>query len=82
MKQCLECGTFSPDDTMFCAVCGKRFSDAIDISSAESDNFENVELSRNVQSQNTQNHGQAGVMRRDEPTRLKFLEPQVGDHLH
>lgn len=41
MKQCLECGTFSPDDTMFCAVCGKRFSDAIDISSAESDNFEN-----------------------------------------
>nr|WP_300819314.1 Trm112 family protein [uncultured Acetatifactor sp.] len=41
MKQCLECGTFSPDDTMFCAVCGKRFSDAIDVSSAENDNLEN-----------------------------------------
>lgn len=26
MKQCLECGTFSSDDTMFCSVCGKRFS--------------------------------------------------------
>lgn len=41
MKQCSECGTFSSDDTMFCAVCGKRFSDAIDISSAEIDNLEN-----------------------------------------
>lgn len=41
MKQCSECGTFSPDDTAFCAVCGKRFSDAIDVSSAESNNMEN-----------------------------------------
>ena len=41
MKQCSECGTFSPDDTMFCAVCGKRFSDAIDVSSAENNNIEN-----------------------------------------
>lgn len=41
MKQCSECGTFSPDDTMFCAVCGKRFSDVIDVSSAENNNIEN-----------------------------------------
>lgn len=40
MKQCLECGTFSSDDTMFCAVCGKRFSDAIDVSPDEIDNLE------------------------------------------
>ena len=40
MKQCSECGAFSPDDTMFCAVCGKRFSDAIDVSSAENNNIE------------------------------------------
>lgn len=31
MKQCLECGTFSSDDTMFCSVCGKRFSDTTDL---------------------------------------------------
>lgn len=36
MKQCLECGTFSSDDTMFCSVCGKRFTDAMDVSVAES----------------------------------------------
>ena len=24
MKQCLECGTFSSDDTVFCSVCGKN----------------------------------------------------------
>lgn len=41
MKQCSECGTFSSDDTMFCAVCGKRFSEAIDVSSAENNNIEN-----------------------------------------
>lgn len=41
MKQCSECGTFSPDDTTFCAVCGKRFSDATDVSSAENNNIEN-----------------------------------------
>lgn len=34
MKQCLECGTFSSDDTKFCAVCGKKFSDAVDVSPA------------------------------------------------
>lgn len=36
MKQCIECGTFSSDDTMFCSVCGKRFPDATDVLAAES----------------------------------------------
>ena len=31
MKQCLECGTFSSDDTTFCSVCGKRFSGATEL---------------------------------------------------
>lgn len=25
MKQCRECGTLSPDDTVFCYICGTRF---------------------------------------------------------
>lgn len=25
MKQCRECGTLSPDDTVFCYICGARF---------------------------------------------------------
>ena len=41
MKQCIECGTFSSDDTVFCSVCGKRFSDAMDVSVAENDKPEN-----------------------------------------
>lgn len=31
MKQCLECGTFSSDDTTFCSVCGKKFSGATEL---------------------------------------------------
>ena len=31
MKQCLECGTFSSDDTTFCSVCGTRFSGATEL---------------------------------------------------
>ncbi len=27
MKQCRECGTFSPDDTVFCYICGIKFPD-------------------------------------------------------
>ena len=41
-----------------------------------------MELSRNVQSGNTQNLGWAEVRQRGEPAQLKFLVPQVGDHLH
>ena len=41
MKQCLECGTFSSDDTVFCSVCGKRFSDATDVSVIENNKPEN-----------------------------------------
>ena len=25
MKQCRECGTLSPDDTIFCYICGTKF---------------------------------------------------------
>lgn len=25
MKQCRECGTLSPDDTVFCYICGTKF---------------------------------------------------------
>ncbi len=25
MKQCCECGTLSPDDTVFCYICGTKF---------------------------------------------------------
>lgn len=25
MKQCRECSTLSPDDTVFCYICGTRF---------------------------------------------------------
>lgn len=28
MKQCRECGTISPDDTIFCYVCGTKFIDS------------------------------------------------------
>lgn len=35
MKKCIECGTFSSDDTMFCSVCGKRFPDEMDALVAE-----------------------------------------------
>ena len=41
MKQCLECGTFSSDDTIFCSVCGKRFSDATDLPAVENNQSEN-----------------------------------------
>lgn len=41
MKQCLECGTFSSDDTVFCSVCGKKFSDATDVSVIENNKPEN-----------------------------------------
>lgn len=41
MKQCLECGTFSSNDTMFCSVCGKRFSDTTDVSMIENNKPEN-----------------------------------------
>ena len=41
-----------------------------------------VELSRNVQSENTQNLGYADIRQRNERAALKFLMPQVGDHLH
>lgn len=27
MKQCRECGTLSPDDTVFCYICGTKFND-------------------------------------------------------
>lgn len=27
MKQCRECGTLSPADTVFCYICGTRFPD-------------------------------------------------------
>ena len=39
----------------------------------------NLELSRNVQSENTQNLGWADIMQRDERAACKFLVPQVGD---
>lgn len=52
MKQCSECGTFSPDDTMFCTICGKRFSDAIDVSPAENNNPENDKTDNYVGGQN------------------------------
>ena len=38
-----------------------------------------MELSRNVQSENTQNLGWADIMQRDERAAWKFLVPQVGD---
>ena len=41
MKQCLECGTFSSDDTMFCSVCGKRFSGTTDLPVVENNQSEN-----------------------------------------
>ncbi len=41
-----------------------------------------LELSRNVQSENTQNLGWADIMQRDERAVWKFLVPQVGDRLH
>lgn len=41
MKQCLECGTFSSDDTVFCSVCGKRFSETMDVSVAKNEKSEN-----------------------------------------
>ena len=44
MKQCLECGTFSSDDTIFCCVCGKRFSDATDLPAVESNQSENEQM--------------------------------------
>lgn len=25
MKQCRECGTFSPENTVFCYICGTKF---------------------------------------------------------
>lgn len=31
MKKCQECGTFSSIDTVFCSVCGKRFSECSDV---------------------------------------------------
>ena len=31
MKQCRECGTLSPDDTVFCYVCGMKFPDLPEI---------------------------------------------------
>ncbi len=40
MKQCLECGTISSDDTMFCSVCGKRFSDEADLPVVENNQSE------------------------------------------
>ena len=40
-----------------------------------------MELSRNVQSQNTQNLKQAYIRQRDEIVALNFLVPQVGDRL-
>ena len=40
------------------------------------------ELSRNVQSENAPNLLKTGIRRRDERSVLKFLVPQVGDHLH
>lgn len=27
MKQCRECGTLSPDETVFCYICGTKFPD-------------------------------------------------------
>lgn len=27
MNQCKECGTLSPDDTVFCYICGTKFND-------------------------------------------------------
>lgn len=36
-----------------------------------------LELSRNVQSENTQNHGYAGIRQRDEPVRLKKAYEKV-----
>ena len=27
MKQCRECGTLSPDDTVFCYICGTKFAE-------------------------------------------------------
>ncbi len=27
MKQCRECGTLSTDDTVFCYICGTKFSE-------------------------------------------------------
>ena len=36
MKQCQECGTFSSDDTVFCSVCGKRFSEISDMATETS----------------------------------------------
>ena len=44
MKQCLECGTFSSDDTIFCSVCGKRFSDATDLPAVENNQSENEQM--------------------------------------
>ena len=40
--------------------------------------FTAMELSRNVQSENTQNLGWADIMQRDERAAWKFLVPQVG----
>lgn len=31
MKQCRECGTFSTDETVFCSICGTKFSEIPDI---------------------------------------------------
>lgn len=29
MKQCQECGTYAPDDAIFCYVCGKKFPNVL-----------------------------------------------------
>ena len=44
MKQCLECGTFSSDDTIFCSVCGKRFFYATDLPVVENNQSENEQM--------------------------------------